>query len=247
MNDQQKQDKREECLYMAKLSEQTERFEEMVANMKEVIKTTKELKDEERNLLSIAYKNSVGQRRTAWRALTVFEMKEKTQSTRFNETIDWYKKKIEQELQAICVEILLIIDKSLMPNSQQIESKIFYLKMKGDYNRYLSEFTHGTKKKEYMKRAEEAYLSALEKLKADNSGFTKINPLLIGVALNCSVFYYEIKNDLQKACDLAQTTFDEALQDIQSIDEDQYKDATTILQLLNDNLTAWQAELKEVF
>lgn len=63
---------------MAKLSEQTERFEEMVEYMKKVIEKTKELKDEERNLLSIAYKNAVGNRRTAWRALTAYEMKEKT-------------------------------------------------------------------------------------------------------------------------------------------------------------------------
>lgn len=110
--------------------------------MKEVIKSTKELKDEERNLLSIAYKNSVGQRRTAWRALTAFEMKEKTKSSRFNETIDWYKKKIETELLKVCGEIIGIIDNSLIPNTSQIESKIFYLKMKGDYNRYLSEFTN---------------------------------------------------------------------------------------------------------
>lgn len=73
-----KDDNREELIYMAKLSEQTERFEEMVEYMKKVIEKTKELKDEERNLLSIAYKNAVGTRRTAWRALTAYEMKEKT-------------------------------------------------------------------------------------------------------------------------------------------------------------------------
>ena len=73
-----KDDNREELIYMAKLSEQTERFEEMVEYMKKVIEKTKELKDEERNLLSIAYKNAVGTRRTAWRTLTAYEMKEKT-------------------------------------------------------------------------------------------------------------------------------------------------------------------------
>ena len=73
-----KDDNREELIYMAKLSEQTERFEEMVEYMKKVIEKTKELKDEERNLLSIAYKNAVGTRRTAWRALTAYEMKETT-------------------------------------------------------------------------------------------------------------------------------------------------------------------------
>ena len=63
---------------MARLAEQMERFEDMVDYMKKVIEINKDLKDEERNLLSIAYKNVVGQRRTAWRAIYAYEMKEKT-------------------------------------------------------------------------------------------------------------------------------------------------------------------------
>jgi len=63
---------------MARLSEQTERFEDMITYMKKYIENAKDLKDEERNLLSIAYKNAVGSRRTAWRAISAFENKEKT-------------------------------------------------------------------------------------------------------------------------------------------------------------------------
>jgi 14-3-3 protein epsilon len=64
---------REENIYMAKLTEQTERFEDMIGFMKKVIQEGKELSVEERNLLSVAYKNSVGSRRTAWRALSQIE------------------------------------------------------------------------------------------------------------------------------------------------------------------------------
>ena len=71
-------DKREEFVFMARLAEQTERYEDMVDHMKKVIEIAKELNNEERNLLSIAYKNTVGQRRTAWRAVTAYEIKEKT-------------------------------------------------------------------------------------------------------------------------------------------------------------------------
>ena len=71
-------EKQNEFIYMAKLAEQMERYEDMVAHMKKYIESNKELKDEERNLLSIAYKNTVGQRRTAWRAISTYEMKEKS-------------------------------------------------------------------------------------------------------------------------------------------------------------------------
>lgn len=71
-------DKREEFVFMARLAEQTERYEDMVAHMQKVVDIAKELNNEERNLLSIAYKNAVGQRRTAWRAVTAYEIKEKS-------------------------------------------------------------------------------------------------------------------------------------------------------------------------
>ena len=72
-----------EYIYMAKLAEQMERYEDMTEYMKKIIELSKDLKDEERNLLSIAYKNAVGQRRTAWRAIYAYEMKEKTKVSKF--------------------------------------------------------------------------------------------------------------------------------------------------------------------
>jgi hypothetical protein len=67
---------RDELIYMTKLTEQTERFEDMVNYIKQVVKSDQELSVEERNLLSVAYKNSIGGRRTAWRVLSSIETKE---------------------------------------------------------------------------------------------------------------------------------------------------------------------------
>jgi 14-3-3 protein epsilon len=65
----------------------------------------------------------------------------------------------------------------------------------------------------------------------------------LGLSLNFSVFYYEVKSDPAKACQLAKQAFDDAIADIDTIDEDQYKDATTIMQLIRDNLTLWTSEI----
>jgi len=70
------------------------------------------------------------------------------------------------------------------------------------------------------------------------------HPIRLGLALNFSVFYYEVMNDPTKACTLAKQAFDDAIADIEHIEEDQYKDATTIMQLVRDNLTLWTSELQ---
>lgn len=69
-------DKREDLIYMAKVCEQTERYEEMLEYMKKVLGFDQEISSEERNLLSVAYKNSVSSKRTAWRIIENLAKKE---------------------------------------------------------------------------------------------------------------------------------------------------------------------------
>ena len=137
-------DDRETSVYKAKLSEQAERFDEMVEYMKQVTQGPAELNVEERNLLSVAYKNVIGSRRASWRVLSSIETKET--GWQLNE-IQSYKKHIEQELIDICSEILKIIETTLIPQSDNDEAKVFYYKMKGDYHRYLAEFQGGDDRK----------------------------------------------------------------------------------------------------
>ena len=131
---------RDSLVYKAKLAEQAERFDEMVADMKEVAKQPQELTVEERNLLSVAYKNVIGSRRASWRVVTSIEQKGDADKMTI---IKDYKAKIETELVDICNDILNIIEDSLIPNSTSEEAKVFYYKMKGDYFRYIAEFTEG--------------------------------------------------------------------------------------------------------
>ncbi|CAK83500.1 unnamed protein product (macronuclear) [Paramecium tetraurelia] len=257
---------RDELLYMARLTEQTERFEDMVNYIKQLVSVGQELSVEERNLLSVAYKNSIGGRRTAWRVLSSIENKEegKVQKSHFlliqklipyiksslyhyssqrNLTlIRSYKKKIEQELNGFCNDVLNLIDTSLIRTATNSEAKVFYYKMKGDYHRYISEYSSGDQHKQAADGALEAYQQASN---VANSELKTTNPIRLGLALNFSVFYYEVLNDPTKACSLAKQAFDDAIADIEQIEESQYKDATTIMQLIRDNLTLWTSELED--
>ena len=152
------------------------------------------------------------------------------------------KKKIESELNVLCDEIIGIINKILKNANLGAEAKIFYLKMIGDYYRYMSEYKTGDEHAKVAKSAQENYeqatLLATSELKTTH-------PILLGLALNYSVFYYEVLNDPNKACQMAKKAFDDAIADIEQIEEDQYKDSTTIMQLIRDNLTLWTSELEE--
>ena len=59
------------------------------------------------------------------------------------------------------------------------------------------------------------------------------------------IYLTQVLNDPSKACNLAKQAFDVAIADIEHIEEDQYKDATTIMQLIRDNLTLWTSEMDD--
>ncbi|XP_038659717.1 14-3-3 protein beta/alpha-1-like isoform X2 [Scyliorhinus canicula] len=222
----------------AKLAEQSERYDDMAAAMKAVTEKGDELSNEERNLLSVAYKNVVGARRSSWRVISSIEQKAES-SEKKKELAKVYREKIEKELQDICNDVLALLDKYLIANASQPMCKVFYLKMKGDYFRYLSEVANGEKKKETVESSQQSYQEAFD-IGTTEMGPT--HPIRLGLALNFSVFYYEIKNSPEKACELAKKAFDEAISELDSLTDDSYKDSTLIMQLLRDNLTLWTSD-----
>jgi 14-3-3 protein epsilon len=236
---------REENVYLAKLAEQAERYDEMVEAMEKVAKTVsvEELTVEERNLLSVAYKNVIGARRASWRIVSSIEQKEESKGNEDHvKLIKEYRAKIESELSHICEGILNLLDEHLIPSSTTGESKVFYLKMKGDYHRYLAEFKTGAERKEAAESTLVAYKSAQEIALVD---LAPTHPIRLGLALNFSVFYYEILNSPERACSLAKQAFDEAIAELDTLGEESYKDSTLIMQLLRDNLTLWTSDMQD--
>jgi 14-3-3 protein epsilon len=103
---------------------------EMVENMKVVASADQELSVEERNLLSVAYKNVIGARRASWRIVSSIEQKEESKGNEGQVSlIKEYREQIEGELAKICEDILEVLNKHLIPSAQSGESKVFYHKM----------------------------------------------------------------------------------------------------------------------
>jgi 14-3-3 protein epsilon len=109
------------------------------------------------------------------------------------------------------------------------------LHRKGDYHRYLAEFAMGDKRKASADKSLEAYKNATEVASTD---LAPTHPIRLGLALNFSVFYYEILNSPDQACHLAKQAFDDAIAELDTLSEESYKDSTLIMQLLRDNLVS---------
>jgi len=229
---------KQESVQRAKLAEQAERYDDMAEFMKAVTETGEELTNEERNLLSVAYKNVVGSRRSSWRVISSIEQKTESDDKKHS-MCSSFREVVEKELRDICNDVLKLLDDYLISSSTQSESKVFYLKMKGDYFRYLAEVASGDDRKGIMENAQESYKQAFEIASAD---MPPTHPIRLGLALNYSVFYYEILNDPEQACTLAKTAFDDAIAELDTLSEESYKDSTLIMQLLRDNLTLWTSD-----
>lgn len=229
---------KEELVQRAKLAEQAERYDDMAAAMKKVTELGAELSNEERNLLSVAYKNVVGARRSSWRVISSIE--QKTEGSEKKQTMaKEYREKVEKELKDICQDVLGLLDKHLIAKAGNPESKVFYLKMKGDYYRYLAEVASGDDRAAVVDSSQSAYSEAYEIAKAN---MQPTHPIRLGLALNYSVFHYEIQNSPDRACQLAKQAFDDAIAELDTLNEDSYKDSTLIMQLLRDNLTLWTSD-----
>jgi 14-3-3 protein beta/theta/zeta len=234
----------------AKLAEQAERYDDMAQAMKECVScgygaaAGVPLDNEERNLLSVAFKNVVGSRRSSWRVVSSIESKTESNEKRAQMAKN-YREKIENELKSICHDVLELLSKHLIPKAKEDsahhDSLVFYLKMHGDYYRYLSEVSVGDERKTNVSKSNDAYFEA--------SGIARekmqpTHPIRLGLALNFSVFYYEIMNNPDEACKLAKLAFDDAISQLDQLSEESYKDSTLIMQLLRDNLTLWTSDVQ---
>ena len=191
---------REEYVYLAKLYERAERFPDMVKAINKFVELDPKLTKDERNILSAGYKNIISDKRASWRLLNSMERKEEKKNSAQSKYIHEIKDNIERELNQICDQIQQIIDKYLLPNASDSETKVFFLKLKGDYYRYKCEFANGKDFDEACNKADKVYKEAYE---LANKDIPITNSTRLGLSLNYSVFYYEIKGLKEEACNIA--------------------------------------------
>ena len=201
------------------------------------------LTNEERNLLSVGFKNLISSPRSALRQIQAIATNQNAKYASFEPVLMEYKKDVEGDLQTKCKRVIEIIEKAGVPGAPDSESKAFYYKMMADYYRYIAENAQGDALAEATTGATENYGKASEvamELEAHN-------PIRLGLALNFSVFHFEVKNDQAKACELAKSALEQVGATIEKVSGEQKKDAESIVDLLRDNLELWtQDEQQQV-
>jgi len=235
MNTDQYEDK--DLLKLVEVAEVAERYEDMCASLKKLVlrkcEASELLTVEERNLLSVAYKNVVGVKRQSWRALSQGNFNDLG-----DDILSKYRTVVEKELESVCREVIsLLVELLKLPESDgTTEDRVFYLKMCADYYRYLSEFKQDEESKA---NADENYKAAYDIAKEK---LPETHPTRLGLVLNYSVCCYEIMKKKDDACQLAKEAFDSAIEKLDTLNDSSYKDSTLIMQLLRDNLTLWTSE-----
>ena len=240
--EEKKEPTRDEYIYLSKLNERAERYPEMVSSINKFIEMNPKLSKDEKNILSAGYKNIISDKRSSWRLLNNMEKRELKKKPQQIPHIKEIKSHIEKEIKKHIEDAVNIIDKYLLPNAEDFESKVFYLRLKADHYRYLSEIT---KDKEYNKAIENAEKYYKEAYNIAVKELPVINNNRIGLCLNFAVFYYEVKGDKKEGCKIAKKAFEDSMKYLDELEKFKSKDILLLIQLLKENLIFWSSEMNE--
>ena len=227
----------EELSSLAQVALIAERYFDASKYIEELIKKKKEdLTKEEKNIFYKSFKYVVNSKRSAWLSINYLEEKEKNDERM--EIIKNYKNIIEKDILDICKNVITLINNFLLTKAVIDESKMFYLKMKGDYYRYLCEFKALNENKNYLEESEKNYKNAIEL----SQNISWVSGAKLGLYLNYSVFFYEIKKDTKKAIQIAKEAVKSAKKYSDKIKEEEDKDAEITIQVLKENINYWEED-----
>ena len=236
---------RESCLAYAQVCERAERFEEMATAMKDLVDQcpSEDLTVEERELLDIALKNAVGPKRASWRIILTEEEKQvSVGNDRLAALAHTERTLVEREVVEVCSDAIRIA-RQLLVNAAHTESRITYLKSIGDYSRYLAEVyvARGSQDRELLvqtiREGRAAYEDAVKLMDTPLTGdrLPSNHPLRLGLALNFSIFIFEVLCKPKEACIVARNAFEQAAVGLETASEA----STKLMQLLRNNLVRW--------
>ena len=245
MSDLETRPKYEKNIYMALLAQQCSRFEEMFKFLEDsVIIRNKDLSFKERELLAYGYVTYIKSKRKSLHMIMAYETKEKkNENSIFLSYIQEYRRTLESDLTLSCQKIIYIIDSLLIKKADNNESKIFYKKLKGDLNRYIAEYAKDELREKVMKDGLTAYQEAMNLSK----DMPIMNETLLGLALNMSLFYYEVINERKNAIKIADECIHKVEKELANFDQDNENNKVimALIGLIKENWENWTIEEEE--
>ena len=245
MSEQEKVPKYEKNIYMALLAQQCGRYEEMLKYLEDlVIQRNKDFSLKERELLLYGYISYIKSKRKSLHIVMAYETKEKkNENSIFLSYIQEYRRTLESDLTQSCQKIIYILDSLLIKKAENNEAKIFYKKLKGDFNRYIAEYAKDELREKVMKDG----LTGYQEAKNLSKDMPILNEILLGLALNMSLFYYEVVNERKNAIKVAEECIQKVDKELPSFDKDKEENKLimTLIGLIKENLENWKIEEEE--
>jgi len=230
------------CLvYLARVADAAERYDDLLGFVRQFVQFPGEMTPLERNLFCVAFKNITSQHRFAIRNLAPIQLIAKKSHPEKSFLIAAERERYTQELRDRCNEVLEIIERKLLPSAISNEYRIFCYKTRGDYSRYLVEVANTPEERDQF--AETSFQAYREAHKVACATLPATHVSRLGLALNYSVFFYDVQRDPHRACLVAKEAYDAAIAVLDELDEHEYREAVVILQLLRDNVVIWIEEL----
>jgi len=229
-------------LFLIKLFRTTENYTDMVKALNKYIELNPKLLKEERKYLCDGYKNIISNKRNSLRLLSNLTLKEESKQNNKLHEISIIKEKIHSELNGIFKDIHSMLDNYLIPNAQDSESKILYMKLKADYYRYHCEFAEGDEFEEVSNKARNMYKDAFDLAEIELPTYNEVR---LGLVLNYSVFEYDIMDNKNEAYEMAQKAYNDTMKILDDVEKKRASDNLLLIQIIKENLNIWSNEVEE--
>ena len=229
-------------LFLTKLFNCSENYPDMVKAINKYIELNPKLSKEENKLLCNAYKNVVSDKRNSLQILLNYAKKEESKPVNKLHEISIIKEKIISELKEIFKEIHSMLDRYLIPNAQDSESKILYMKLKADYYRYHCEFAEGEEFEEISNNARKMYKEAFDLAEKE---LPLYNEVRLGLVLNYSVFEYDIMDNKNEGLEMASKIYNDTMKILDDVEKKRASDNLLLIQIIKENINIWSNETEE--
>ena len=227
-------------LYLATILENAGKHEEAMKYMEEIAKSKKnDLSIEEINLLTISFNNQITKKLNQIKILNKVIAKDELTNSKYLKTDTNIRDIIQRDINDICNKMINLCDNYLLNKTEKNETKILYLKLRGQYYRYLSDVLENEQQKDANKNAINSFNEAFELI--DNLSVT--NPIRLGFILNYAIFQYEFLNDIDTAIKITKENFEIGINQLEKVnDNNEYQNASSIFMLLKQNIDMWNNE-----
>lgn len=231
----------EDLLFLADLMKNIQRPKDGIDLMGKLSKIKPAFNVIERTSFGIIFKAAVDNIRNSLRTLNL-AYEEENERPDYSERIKEIINDSFSDLKKLCDKTLQIINDELLPNAESSQSKVFFLKLKGDIYRYLSEFGEGEEKEKDSAAADEAYLAALPIAKSD---LPKSDPVRLGLILNYAVFKYEHVQAYEEAKELLNNAIELLNNDFSDLSPETAAESKSIIDVMQKNLKDWNQSEEE--